>query len=236
MEAFSRLALQEGFAVFSLDSSYARATDNYGNSVGKRWDSLYQQKRKNIDLPFIKKVITAVIPSMRPPGSNQSIFMTGISNGGFMTTLAAAQFSNSLTAIAPVSAGDPFSTYFDMSTHPFFERTCAPGVFRDSDTHQKINTRDACRRQSISRRPDINSSNNVENRLPFKQFHHRGDGACDFSCMQKARDWLLKNSFKDEGAYILSKGRRKIASHFWQNEYNQSMIQFFKKYARLNAR
>ena len=37
--------------------------------------------------------------------------------------------------------------------------------------------------------------------------------------------------FLDDGAYILKRGRRKIARHFWQNDYNEPMIQFFKKYA-----
>jgi hypothetical protein len=90
--------------------------------------------------------------------------------------------------------------------------------------------------ESTSSQLDLVSSNKAaEKKLPFKQFHHQGDGACDFSCMEKARAWLVKNGFKDDGAYILSRGRRKITSHFWQNEYNEPMINFFKKYARLTA-
>lgn len=232
MEAFSRMAIEEGFAVFSLDSTYARVTDNNGLAVGKRWDCMHQSRRANIDLAFIQKIITEFIPSLRPPGSHAGIFMTGISNGGFMTILAATKFSNELTAIAPVSAGDPFSTYFDMATHPFFERTCGPGVFRDSDTHQKINKRNACRNATSANTPDLERPGmNAEKSIPFKQFHHKGDAACDFSCMVKARSLLVARGFKDEGAYILKKGRRKIAQHFWQNDYNEPMIAFFKKYA-----
>jgi hypothetical protein len=91
--------------------------------------------------------------------------------------------------------------------------------------------------ENTSNQPGLDSSSNaVEKILPFKQFHHQGDAACDFSCMAKARDWLVQNGFKDEGAYIVSKGRRKIANHFWQDEYNEAMINFFKKYAGRAAR
>ena len=232
MEAFSRLALQEGFAVFSLDSTYGRVTDKHGISVGKRWDCLDQTARKNIDLAFIKTVISEIIPSLRPPGSRSGVFMTGISNGGFMTILAATKYRNDLTAIAPVSAGNPFSTYFDMTTHPLFERTCAPGVFRDSDTHQKINKRNACQAEITKKSPVLDRPGiYAGKKIPFKQFHHQGDAGCDFSCMVKARRQLVDMEFKDDGAYILKWGRRKIARHFWQDDYNEPMIQFFKKYA-----
>ena len=236
MEAFSRLALQEGFAVFSPDSTYARVTDKHGISVGKRWDSLYQKGRKNIDLAFIKKLLDDTIPGLRPTGSHKGIFMTGISNGGFMTILAAVHFKNELTAFAPVSAGDPFRTYFDMTTHPLFERTCAPGVFRDSDTHRKINKRDACRVEDASDNAvSEGNSATIEKSIPFKQFHHTGDAGCDFSCMQKARNILVKKRFRDDGAYIVDRGRRRVANHFWQDEYNEPIINFFKKYAVLTG-
>lgn len=232
MEDFSRLALQEGFAVFSLDSTYGRVTDKHGLSAGKRWDCLDQTERENIDLAFIRTVISEIIPSLRPPGSRPGVFMTGISNGGFMTILAATKFFNDLSAVAPVSAGNPFSTYFDMTTHPLFERTCAPGVFRDRDTHRKINKRNACQSKIDRNSPVLNRpGNNAGKKIPFKQFHHQGDAGCDFSCMDKARRQLVDLGFKDDGAYILKRGRRKIASHFWQNDYNEPIIEFFKKYA-----
>ena len=149
-----------------------------------------------------------------------------------MTILAATKFHNDLSAIAPVSAGNPFSTYFDMTTHPLFERTCAPGVFRDSDTQQKINRRNACQSEIARDSPVLNRpGNKAGKKIPFKQFHHQGDAGCDFSCMVKARRQLVDLGFKDDGAYILERGRRKIASHFWQNDYNEPIIQFFKKYA-----
>jgi hypothetical protein len=76
--------------------------------------------------------------------SDRGIFLTGISNGGYMTILAATHFDGLITAFAPVAAGDPYGTRFDTSTRPKNERKCAPGVFRDRESSATIPTAGAC--------------------------------------------------------------------------------------------
>ncbi|NIM95293.1 MAG: hypothetical protein GTO18_16480 [Anaerolineales bacterium] len=230
MEKFSELAIEEGFAIFSLDSSYGLVTDREGRSCGKRWDSLYQEHRSNIDLLFIGTVLTKTIPEIRPPNSSEDIFVTGISNGGFMTILAAIAFGDEVTAFAPVSAGDPFGTYFDMGTKTVLERRCAPGVFRDSETHELINQINACSGASITAENEL-LRRNLEEKPAFKQFHHQGDGACNISCVEKARMTLVEYGYEDDGAFIIeNNGRSTVWKHFWMEEYNQPIIDFFTEY------
>jgi hypothetical protein len=224
---FGELAVEEGFAVFSLDSEYNGVTDSNGLSVGKRWDSL-EMERENIDLPFLEKLLTETIPGMRPEGSSVSIFVTGISNGGFMTILASTHFSDKVTAFAPVSAGDPYGTYFDMATHPKNERKCSPGVWRDIETGLRLDTEGACESDSYPGELEWPATNEA---IPFKQFHGTGDGACDISCMHKVNKMLVEKGYKDEGAFILESEKRSPENHFWQGQYNQPMLDFFKKHA-----
>ena len=229
MWRFVDLAVAEGFAVFALDSTDGLVADEKGRSCGKRWDCLARKKGDNIDLPFIKTVLEKTIPGLRPAGSAEEIFMTGISNGGFMTILAATHFPEMIAAFAPVSAGDPYGTYFDMGTHPKRERYKAPGVFRDSETNEPINRPGAARAERYpheSKWPETGEAR----KPPFKQFHHRQDGACDFSCMEKARRTLVEHGYKDDGAFVLKDhGGRSVLKHFWRKEYNRPMIDFFLK-------
>lgn len=227
-EEFGELAVKEGFAVFSLNSTYNRVTDTEGRSVGKRWDCMETLHRENIDLPFIEKVIDETIPDLRPPGSANSIFMTDISNGGFMTILVATHFSDKITAFAPVAAGDPYGTYFDMSVKG--PRKCGPGVWRDSETNEEIRKPNAC---VSDKYPNEKEWPKTKKSIPFKQFHHEGDGACDISCMQKVRKLLVEYGYKDEGAFIIDHGKRSLEEHFWQREYNQPMIDFFKRHPKV---
>ncbi len=225
VEEFGELALKEGFAVFSLNSAYNRVTDAKGRSCGKRWDSLAQEGKENIDLPFIEKVIDGIIPSVRPSGSSDKIFVTGISNGGFMTILASTHFSDKITAFAPVSAGDPYGTYFDMSVKG--ARKCGPGKWHDNETKEDINKPNACVSGIY---PNEMEWPKTRKSIPFKQFHNKGDAGCDFSCMQKVRKLLVEHGYKDEGAFIIDRGKRNVEEHFWQREYNQPMIEFFKQH------
>src|SRR5512145_1987901 len=55
---FTEMALQDGFAVFLLESS-DRVTDNEGRPCGKVWDDEVRN-RANLDLPFIESVIRTV--------------------------------------------------------------------------------------------------------------------------------------------------------------------------------
>ena len=226
VQEFAEMAIDQGFAVFSIDSSYNRATDPKGRPIGKRWDCVDTKGRENIDLPFIKQMITDTIPNLRPTDSSSAIFLTGISNGGFTTILAATRFAEHIDAFAPVSAGDPYATYLDMNTHPKKERECAPGVFRDSETRIMIHIQNACSSE-ISLVTDPLPQN--VKRPPFKQFHHEGDGACDISCMRKVRKRLISWGYKDHGSVILHNGKRNIENHFWQREYSQEIIDFFKE-------
>lgn len=225
-EEFGELAVNEGFAVFSLNSAYNRVTDSEGRSAGKRWDSLAQEGRANIDLPFIEKVIDETIPSLRPSGSSESIFITGISNGGFMTILAATHFSDKIAAFAPVSAGDPYGTYFNMSVKGL--RKCGPGTWQDMETKKEINVPGACASESY---PNEAQWPKTTRPIPFKQFHNTGDGGCDFSCMQKVGRLLVEHGYKDDGAFVISHGKRNVEEHFWQREYNRPILDFFKQYA-----
>ena len=229
MGDFSDLAVREGFAVFSLDSAVNVATDPQGRGIGKRWDSLATENRKNVDLPFIEKVITQVIPSLRPEKSAKGIYLTGISNGGFMTTLAATHLSDKIQAFAPVSAGDPYGTYFDMGTKPPLERRCAPGLWRDNETLRSINEKGACTSEKVSNEKPWKGAVPVK-KPPFKQFHHEGDGGCDFSCMEKAKKQLIQQGYRDAGAFVIkSANNRSIMNHFWKEQYNPKIIEFFKE-------
>ncbi|MHC4600557.1 MAG: alpha/beta hydrolase [Planctomycetota bacterium] len=236
MVAFSERALEEGFAVFSLDSTDGVVTDGEGRSCGKRWDCVAVEGRSNVDVPFIEAVVDKTIPSLRPSGSADPIFMTGISNGGFMTTLASTSLPGKITAFAPVSAGDPYGTFMDMGTHPPRERVKAPGVFRDSETGRLVTEPGAAKAESHPKERPWPSWDR-EAKPPFKQFHHRHDGVCDFSCMEKARALLVEHGFSDEGAFILDgDGIRNALNHFWMEAYNRPLLEFFIRCAARPAR
>jgi dienelactone hydrolase len=226
-EEFGELALKEGFAVFSLNSTYNRVTDAQGRLVGKRWESLVQEGKENIDLPFIEKIIDETIPDLRPQGSSKSIFMTGISNGGFMTILASTHFSDKISAFAPVSAGDPYGTYFDMGYEHLIERKCGPGTWRDNETDKPITEIGACTSSSYLNEIEWPR---IKTAITFKQFQSKGDAAVDFSCMQKVQKLLVQQGYKNDGAFILDRGKRALEEHFWQREYNQPLLEFFKRH------
>lgn len=227
---FSNMAIEQGFAVFSLDSTFNLIKDDWGVPVGKRWGCMETPHRENIDLSFIEKAITETIPDLRPSGSSDSIFMTGISNGGFMTILASTHFDDKITAFAPVAAGDPYGTYFNGSFIPKIDiRNCASGAFVDIETNININLINACVSSSypneiewVSANPSIKPS--------FKQFHHSKDGVCDISCMEKVQEQLIEHGYKNDGDFILDGGFRSILKHSWQKQYNQPILDFFKKH------
>lgn len=223
---FGELAVEEGFAVFSLNSGYNRGIDDNGLPLGKRWDSL-SQEHENIDLRFIEKVIDEIIPSKRPINSTNDIFITGISNGGFMTTFAATQFNDKITAFAPVASGDPYGTNFDMSIKHWIERKCGWGEFLDNETQMVIRDVDACVSASYVNEKEWPE---VKDEIHFKQFFHEGDAAVHISCMEKTRKYLVEQGYKDAEAFVLEDkdNRRSLEDHFWQYEYNQPLLDFFK--------
>jgi len=228
MVDFGDLALKEGFAVFSLDSGRDLMLDENKVPCGKRWDCLAQDQRSNRDLDFIEKVITEIIPELRPDNSSEDIFMTGISNGGFMTILASTHFNDKVRAFAPVSAGDPYGIYIDCSDKSTGRKN-APGRWYDKDTNIEMGKTDSCVYSYEKQFAELMT----KNKLPFKQFHHEGDSAVDISCMRRVQNLLVQNGYKDKGSYIIKNvGQKRLWKHFWLSRYNYPLIEFFKNYAK----
>ncbi len=230
MVDFANSAIKNGFAVFALDSTYNQVSDSQNRPAGKRWDSVVQDNKKNIDLSFIEKTIIETIPGLMPKNSVQGIFLTGISNGGFMSILAATNFPDKITAFAPVSAGDPYGAYFDMGAHPDNERPCAPGVWKDNGTNKDLSRQNACAAKKLTNEKKWPITKTTK--PAFKQFHHEGDAACDISCMKKVEKLLVDNGYKNEKPFIIKKRffwGRSAQNHFWQSEYNIPMLKFFEK-------
>ncbi len=222
--AFSDLALSEGFAVLSLDST-DRVADNEGRICGKIWDDEVRD-RPNIDLPFIGKVIHKVIPALRPESSRGAIFLTGLSSGGYMTVRAATHFDNAITAFAPVSSGDPYG----------WRRTCEPGLTRrtkvhgagfDNETGKQIIERDACLADTYPHERTWDTT--VPAIKPaFRVFHHAMDGINDISCGEKVERLLRQHGYPGTSRFHLDGGRRRLANHLWQDAYNRPMLEFFE--------
>ncbi len=226
MIEFSELAITKGFAIISLDSGRDLFKDKAGNPGGKRFDCIPELGRKNVDLPFIKTVIEKIIPELRPPGSDQHIFMTGISNGGFMTILAATSFDDKITAFAPVSAGDPYGTHL-LADPGLTIRSNAPGLFYDNETGKQISEDNAAKSDTYPHETEWYTAN-PKKKPVFKQFHHQGDSAVDISCMKKAGNLLVQHGYIDGGAYIVKNtGWKRLWKHFWLREYNQPLLEFF---------
>jgi pimeloyl-ACP methyl ester carboxylesterase len=235
MVEFGDLAIREGFAVISPESTFGLATDREGRSSGKRWDCIHVTDRKNVDLPFLHQLITEVIPDLRPAGSAPQTFVTGVSNGGFMAILFATHFPGIIIAFAPVSAGDPYGTYMDMGTHPPLERKMAPGVFRDNETHKLISAVGAAVAEAYANEtewPDMA----VGRKPPFRQFYHLKDGVVDVSLKEKATRFLVEHGYHDDGSFVMDNtANRTLMNHFWQSEYNLPLIEYFKEYVRKNT-
>ena len=225
--AFTTLALQNGFAVFALDSTDNVVTDSWGRPCGKRFD-FSVMARANIDLPFIEMALTSLIPANRPAGSNQKIFVTGLSTGAYMTIRASSHFDSLVTAFAPVSAGDPYGT--DTICDPTLSpRDSAIGILKDRETNLEIITDNACLSGGGYPSESVWESQNPGIKPKFKQFNHAKDGIVDYTCAQKANLNIKAAGYTDAGAFILNAaGAKNILYHLWLSAYNQPMINFFK--------
>lgn len=225
--SFCDQAQKRGFAVLALDSTDGAARDAKGRSYGKRWDCVAIEGRDNIDLPFIREVITKLIPELRPQDSAEHVFLTGVSNGGYMTTLAATQLADRVTAFAPMSCGDPYGTHIDAGVKVRFERKQAPGVFVDNETGKRITEAGAATAASYpNEKPWPKLTKKPGPR--FKQFQHAQDGIVDLSNMKKAQKQLEAHGFQDAGPMILeAAGRKRLVYHFWLEAYNKPMLDFF---------
>lgn len=226
---FTSLAVQQGFGVFVLDSTDGNVTDSLGRNCAKRFDFSILD-RENIDLKYIEYVLTQLIPSSRPNGSNSSLFMTGLSTGGTMTIRASTHFDNLVTAFAPISAGDPYG--MDTVCDPDLSfRESAIGILVDRDTRLEIINDAACSSSSGFAKESPWETSNPTQKPKFKQFHDRLDGVMDVTCMARARTLLIQKGYVDQGLFLLnanSTAAKDPRLHFWRSVYNQPVLDFFK--------
>jgi hypothetical protein len=222
---FAALAVESGFGVFLLESTNDLVTDEKGRKCGKRFDFSVLD-RPNIDLPYIEEIITEIIPGKRPGGGNASIFMTGLSTGGYMTIRASTHFNEKITAFAPVSAGDPYGTDTVCDTS-LSERTTAKGILKDRETGKQIIVDDACLSTEYKRESSWDSATSGP-KPAAKQFQHRLDGVVDITCMQKVTTLLKQNGYPVEDGYVIrGMGSKKAQNHLWLKRYNKRILEFF---------
>lgn len=226
---FTDMAVQRGFGVLVLNST-DKITDSAGRLCGKIWDDEVRS-RPNIDLPFIRAVMTEHIPKLRGDNGSPAIFLTGLSSGGYMTVRAATELASLVTAFAPVSNGDPYG----------WRRVCVPkpggrqsvhGAGYDNDTGKEIIEQGSCA-VSGGYKNEAAWPQPVGGQKPvFKLFHHRQDGVNDFSCNERLRNQLLAHGYPEEERFTLdSGGRRRLAHHFWQDDYNAPILDFFARHS-----
>ncbi|MCI0749671.1 MAG: hypothetical protein L0Y32_03870 [Nevskiales bacterium] len=227
---FAQMALDRGFAVFALDATTDIVTDSEGRTCGKRFDFSVLD-RPNLDLPYIERIIADIVPSKRPRKSNASIFITGLSTGGYMTTRAGSELGDNVTAFAPVSAGDPFGTDTLCDTR-LSKRTSAKGILVDRETRKQIIENDACTSDTASHE----SPWPAVRRPKVRQFHHERDGIVDLSCMRKTTDMLRRNGFNGPDPFLIpSNDPKSVAHHRWLDTYNEPLLDFFESQARAPA-
>lgn len=220
---FSEQAVAQGFAVFLLNSS-DRVSDDQGRICGKIRDDQVLD-RPNLDLPFIGQVLRDVIPSLRPAGSRDAIFMTGLSSGGYMTVRAATHFNGLVTAFAPVSSGDPYG-WHRVCEEGLTPRTKVKGAGYDNETGKQIIERDSCKAASYPHEARWDDGD-ARTKPAFRLFHHRMDGINDASCADKIGRQLRAHGYPGEADFFLTGGRRSLMNHLWQDAYTQPILDFF---------
>ncbi|MRR17814.1 MAG: hypothetical protein EG826_15305 [Deltaproteobacteria bacterium] len=221
---FTDMALQDGFAVFLLESS-DRVTDNEGRPCGKVWDDEVRN-RANFDLPFIETVIRMVIPGARPSGSRSEVFVTGLSSGGYMTLRAATRFGDLITAFAPISSGDPYG-WHRVCEKGTTRRKTVHGAGLDNETGRPITEPDACSSADYPNEKPWDGAD-VAVRPAFRIFHHTYDGVHDKSCVEKAAALLRRNGYPEVPAFqLIGNERRSLENHLWLDDYNRPLLEFF---------
>lgn len=220
---FTELALAQGFAVFLPDSS-DRVTDNQGRLCGKVWDDEVRD-RDNLDLPFIERLLATTVPGLRPSASRSDLFLTGLSSGGYMTVRAATRMADRVTAFAPVSSGDPYGWYRDC-TPRVRDRSNVFGVAFDSESRRQISAIGAC---SASAYPNEKPWDGVQlaARPAWRAFHDARDGIVDESCVNKLRAQLAGHGYPEVAPLRFEGGARSADRHYWQDAYNQPLLDFF---------
>ena len=224
---FSELAVASGFAVFLLDSTDL-VTDNEGRRCGKVWDDELRA-RPNLDLPFIDEMLRTVVPRLRPAGSRQEIFLTGLSSGGYMTVRAVTHLGDRIAAFAPVSSGDPYG-WHRVCERGLTARTEVHGVALDNETGKRISEPGACRAEAYVRESPWDSAGA---KPPFRRFHHEDDGVHDASCGEKLGRQLRRHGYPETEPFLpRGDGRRTFANHLWLDAYSAPLLEFFARHVR----
>jgi len=219
---FTEQALADGFAVFLLEST-DRVTDLEGRACGKVWDDELRE-RPNLDLPFLRAVLDELAPARRPPGSRTSMFITGLSSGGYMSVRAATHLGDRISAFAPVSSGDPYG-WHRVCEAGMNLRTRVHGGGFDNETGLQITERDACRANGYAHERPWDGDGTA--RPPFRVFRHEQDGINDRSCAEKASRLLREHGHPGEPDFVLTGGPRGLAAHLWQDAYTRPLLDFF---------
>lgn len=224
---FTEMALQQNFAVFVLDSS-SIVTDNDGFVCGKIWDD-EPRNRVNLDLPYLKHILTSTIPGFRKNSDNKSIFVTGLSSGGYMSVRAATNLGALITAFAPISNGDPYGWHRKCDPKYGDRRENVKGAGFDNETKKEIIKENSCL-SSVYPNEKIWDTF-VGTKPKFRLFHSDKDGVNDYSCSLKVEKQLRAHGFSGDPTYLLKSdgGRRRLLNHFWHDEYNPVLLDFFKK-------
>lgn len=221
---FSERAVARGFAVFLLDST-DRVTDNQGRVCGKVWDDEVRA-RPNLDLPYVRDIIVSFIPSVRPAGGRPEVFLTGLSSGGYMSVRAGSALDNLVTAFAPASNGDPYG-WHRICDPALSDRERVFGRGYDNDTGLQISIPGACRATAFTNEKPWDSAN-PRFKPTFRLFHHEHDGINDLSCSERALAQLRVHTYTEAPSFILrGSGPRTLANHYWQEAYNEPMLDFF---------
>jgi poly(3-hydroxybutyrate) depolymerase len=227
---FADAAMADGFAVFALEST-DRVTDQAGRVCGKVWDD-EPRDRPNLDLPYLAAIIDRVLPTVRPTGSADAVFMTGLSSGAFMTVRAATHLGERLAAAAPVSGGDPYGWRRECIAGLTPRRT-VHGIGRAIATGRPITEPGAC---GVPDAPDPPSGSRWDEpagrKPPMRVFMHRNDGIHDASCAEALSARLRRHGYPLEPDTVLDGGSRSLANHLWLDAYTPTLLEFFTRHVR----
>ncbi|MEK7725516.1 MAG: hypothetical protein AAB336_14280, partial [Acidobacteriota bacterium] len=185
--------------------------------------------RENLDLPYLKHIFTNIIPSLRKKEDNKSIFLTGLSSGGYMTVRGATHLGDLITAFAPISNGDPYGWQRKCDPKYGNSRDNVKGAGFDNETKKQIIEENSCLSEIYPNEKKWDAFLGIKPK--FRLFHSKYDGINDYSCGLKMEKQLLAHGFEGEPVYLLKNdgGKRQVINHFWHNEYNAELLQFFKR-------
>lgn len=225
--AFSEMAIEQKFGVFLLDSTNV-VTDHKGKVCGKIWDDEVRP-RANLDLPYLRQILTQIVPARRPGGSSPSVFLAGHSSGGYMSARAATHLGHLFQAFAGISSGDPYGWTRNCDPSYGDKRETVKGAGFDNETGKEIIRVDSCLSDTYAHEAPWDQFAGTKPR--FRMFRNDFDGINDASCNRKIDAQLRKHGFAGEPAYVARRhdGKRRLLFHFWASEYNSEILAFFKR-------